>query len=961
MQIEKLLEKKENRSNNNFFINNFFSKKNKGRSNETILTNDQVNLVNGKFHISNLQENQFISEMNVVAIAKNFASLIKEQQLENVTIFIGTDNVNINKVYANIAARVLSENNFNVEILSKNNLPFNLNFICNSKWDFKIIFNVSELDAQFSQIHFLDVNDLDIKRVWLMKLFAAVRNINNFANQIPKSEAKLNISNVDSDYKTKMITKFKNLNIGKTKISINFANVNNLNFYQNLLNESNLNYELINYKNKTINNAAESKFFKKQQLKSMFKHYDLNFLIDTYGQGINVAAKNKSIYKFFKTDEIAALYLNYLLESGQLNKINKNKIFVAKSILCGSLTEEIAFANQIKVLNFLDYDEVIKKEIAEKKRAIFTYDEKNRFTTLNGDKHDFDALNFLIELLKMYDFYKQNQLTLFEALNKINKKYSKYFYTLKTYDFNDENAFKFLQRISSQNTLGKYKIQRIQHFVSDKLNSQEIVIQLNLEQNIKVLLKYSKTLSQIEIMCETVGPVDDLNQLIINENNVINAILELKEDYKNKKFSFWNIFKYLTFIGLFIGIFVFLFYSVYNVKTEAVSNPNIGQIFNLIWQTITYNTAAKWSFILLVASFLITILFNSLILKRLLQIQKEKVNFGHIILANIVGVVAQNITPKAIGGDIATYWFLRRQGINRSKLISAIIVNTFMWQIVNIILVVFFVPIGIYYYQEILTDFTNRKTIIFLIMLILGLTIDTIAATFFLVLTMSKKIQDGFLNGITWFLEWLPFVFIYNPEAKKAKYIYEFYQIRQGLKTCFKNVFSFIEILFYKGVVWVLAPITFVAKSANIVQSDLQGGWYFNILISTLLIKSANSISPTPGGIGTNDFISQYIFKSVFKANPEIGLNKAAESSSILTAISTIATVVIPTIIGLIFLIIVFIGEKRIDAHKQKRKIESLIRNDNSLETQKIKTRFYPISITFASVFLIGLTLWFLI
>ncbi|TNK88784.1 phosphoglucomutase, partial [Mycoplasmopsis pullorum] len=141
-----------------------------------------------------------------------------------------------------------------------------------------------------------------------------------------------------------------------------------------------------------------------------------------------------------------------------------------------------------------------------------------------------------------------------------------------------------------------------------------------------------------------------------------------------------QIFKYFFFILIFIGIFVFLFFSVYNIdKSGRIGNTNISKTLSTLWRVVNMDIYTRAGFAFICLYFLIVVFFNSLIIKKAIHVQNEKAKFLDIFIANVLGIVAQNITPKSIGGDIATYWYLKKRGVKNSTLLSAIIVNTFFW------------------------------------------------------------------------------------------------------------------------------------------------------------------------------------------------------------------------------------------------------------------------------------------
>lgn len=56
--------------------------------------------------------------------------------------------------------------------------------------------------------------------------------------------------------------------------------------------------------------------------------------------------------------------------------------------------------------------------------------------------------------------------------------------------------------------------------------------------------------------------------MVVRNNEMLEGLLELKEENTISKFSVKSVVKYLAYSLFLIGIIIFLFYSVYNLKDE---------------------------------------------------------------------------------------------------------------------------------------------------------------------------------------------------------------------------------------------------------------------------------------------------------------------------------------------------------------------------------------------------------
>lgn len=69
---------------------------------------------------------------------------------------------------------------------------------------------------------------------------------------------------------------------------------------------------------------------------------------------------------------------------------------------------------------------------------------------------------------------------------------------------------------------------------------------------------------------------------------------------------------------------------------------------------------------------LISVVFNAIFIKRAAEKQGETISLKHLIVGIIIGILFTNITPLPVGGELVTYWYLRKQGVKQSVLIVAI-------------------------------------------------------------------------------------------------------------------------------------------------------------------------------------------------------------------------------------------------------------------------------------------------
>ncbi|TNK85245.1 lysylphosphatidylglycerol synthase transmembrane domain-containing protein, partial [Mycoplasmopsis pullorum] len=782
-----------------------------------------------------------------------------------------------------------------------------------------------------------------------------VKELSNFDYlnfDIPRNSIDWNYDISYIKYQSHLISKYELLYDKEINFLFSFTNKDD--YIKGIFSNLSFKYDEIQ-NNKRIDNASDFKYFKKNKIYSFLKKYDATFIFNKNKTGFNFSPKEKSVYKFLKTDEIAILYLDYLLNEKKI-KLNPNS-YIVKSVKTSTLINQFAQRNNIRVLEYTS-EWNLKQIINEngQKNLIFAFNDENEFIPYDSFTNWFDSIQFTLDLIDMIWVYKKNNLTLIDKLLNIKRNYDWTIFTKKSIEIDYESAIEFLRKIKNAKFFGDEKIVNLIEY-EDFQSTKDHLMKITFLNGNYQIISYSHLKQKIEILTNVVQKNKEDNSeinAIIKEKYLNESVLDFMNKTGNKKNMTKQIFKYFFFILIFIGIFVFLFFSVYNIdKSGRIGNTNISKTLSTLWRVVNMDIYTRAGFAFICLYFLIVVFFNSLIIKKAIHVQNEKAKFLDIFIANVLGIVAQNITPKSIGGDIATYWYLKKRGVKNSTLLSAIIVNTFFWQIVNILLVLIFVPIGIYFYWDFFKKM-NNETVWFLTFLVLGLVLDTAVATIFLVVSMNLYLQRKFLSFVIWLIEWLPITGSFDTRLIYTKYKYEFYQIKHGLNLIFKKKILFPELLFYKFVVWLIWPAAIFAKSAHLLQNNLIGGWYFNMTSSSILIKSANSISITPGGTGTADYFAKMIYKEILLSSPHFGLDNPSKSAAALTAISTLGLIAIPTLISTLLLIIVFCTDNHLKKKELKYRNQQLLDN-NIIFKKRPKSYLQPIIYFIFFILLFGL------
>ncbi|MFZ8224446.1 lysylphosphatidylglycerol synthase domain-containing protein [Mycoplasmopsis bovis] len=976
---------KESSLNNNYSYSIWKSNSNKSIDRINDAFSGNIKAIGNKITADLEMGTIYLNEYTIVAIAKAFYNnFLAEQQ--NKKVFLSSDNSESSNLLLEVFASELraqnvtiirADNSSSIPVVYKSFIALKEN--CDTFVSFQnplgnnkraqILFNYSDGSA-FSKSD-------------MQKIISYIESVDYLNINLPTLDNNYRLSDVINEYIEQIHKRYagnKFLSNMSIPFGIDVSRYLNRDFYVDNLKYFNLPFFTVNRaKNANFYYANRHNYLERVNWKGIGKGSKANFIINEEGTGLNFSIKHKSVFKYFKPDEIAAIYLNFLInDDPEFDKKTLQNAFIAKNYFSGDLTRSIARENNIEVFEFVNRSNVWKY-ISENsdKNLIMAFTSSSEFVANNRLTNSFDANLFFLEMLRMINFYKhEKNQNLFEVLNGIYKKYKRHHLTIHTYEIELDGAVRFFERIKLTSKFGSnLLITRVQKIENDNNIESNSLYKISFRNREYAYIHYNQQAKAITFYCNTIERSSEQNgetMMVVRNNEMLEGLLELKEENTISKFSVKSFLKYLAYSLFLIAIIIFLFYSVYNLKDEFGTNSGgPSEVFRAFYKKLYVKNdiaefarptnagyIARASFVFLSFGAFIWSIFQALIFKRVITLQGDKVKWRDIFVGTIIGIVVQTITPKSIGGDIATYWYLRRRNIPRASLMSAIVVNSFIWQLGNIISTAIFVPIGISTFSNFFVS-SNPSSITFIVMLVLGLIFDTSWTTILLVITLNKKLQRFSLKALIAIIEILPFVKSYDSFAIKAKFEYELFNINKCIRKTFKNPYYFFELILLKFVPSLLTFNAFQAHALGIVKPDVPHGYYWNLTIQSTMIRVANSISFTPGGTGTADYLYKVLIKESIQPTAYDGASAFA-NSSIMTALNTLGFVVIGTLVSAIILILVYIGEKRQDHYRKKNKNHKLLATNSSNSNIKTKSIYYKIVFPIVLISLVALSLTFI-
>ena len=651
---------------------------------------------------------------------------------------------------------------------------------------------------------------------------------------------------------------------------------------------------------------------------------DIIVLTDPDADRIGVVVKHKRRFKYLNGNQVAALYLNYKLTNMKIHgEIPKNS-YIVKSNVSSDLPTKIAKKFGVKVyethVGFKNIAEIIEKK--QNENFIFGFEESFGFLIDPNISRDKDAIQGLVAITEMANYYKTQGMDLFSQLLQLYSQFNFHRSITLSRQMSIDQRERFFARILKLKKIGGKRIVKIEDYRNGLYNLPKTnMVKLYLEDSGWIAIRPSGTEPKVKFYYNLYG--ENAKKVVIIEQSIKNDIEGLTEEDLNVKISKKTIFKFMFFLAILLMIMVILLFTVYHLKDDEHGTITI---FIKMWYAMTNisRTRKIWILILVLTPF-IQLLPSAMFVKRAMQSLGEKLSFRHAFISTLIAISISAVTPFATGGAIASYWYLRKKGHNRDTLLSAFLMNSLIYQFTMVIRTFLFVPLGFWIFKGVYFSGSAESTSI-LVLTMIGFLFDCFSTIMLGLLTMHKRIQNSLINSAIVFLEWAPIVSLPDPLSKLAKYEHEFYLFRNGMKKMAKNKWLMLELLGYESINIFYSGYLFAALAIG-ETNPLAGGTYFDFLTGTNLLRSANNMIPTPGGSGTTEFMSQEIFRTIFG-----GVNK----STVFTALVRFWTYIFPLCVSGCMLFLIYLNEQINYRISLEQKNNLLIYK----KTKKLKNKF---------------------
>lgn len=884
-----------------------------------------------------------INEYTITNIAQSFIKGIQKANNINIAdtngILIFDDNSYNSRLYSNIIARVFSQAKIKTHFVNQSeDLPFTMvNYMIDKNNLFGAIC-ISKMPntKEILQIDFFKKDGYQLNTKEILAINFAMNQTNYLSLDLPHEIVSYRTHQIQNQYLHQVMNDAEYDKINHDiKFTVDFSHHQSRNFYSTILEKMKLKHSVVERKLfKSKSNVNNAKSLNNALLKAKTNKSEVAFVIGHNDRNINIAIKHRHHFRYLSNGEVASLFLIYQ------NLIKQKKYSICKSYKVGGLVQEIA-----KKFNYdyVEYDDSDNKIPNNDYDLLVSTNQK--YYCRSFGYAEYDAFLFMLNFLKIYSFFQQNKLKIVEILEKKEKELLFYHSAYRSEFISHDMAHRFFKRLKSLDRIADKKVLKFEDIAIRSTDANNKIVRVKLENNVDLIYTYS-VISQTLSTNLNIKSIKNqsIDEMMAVERDVLDSASDYKENVEFRKPSAFSYVKYFFYFSLLVGVFLFLFMSVWKLDNTA-SNNGTWILFNNINRMIFQSQLTRWTFISILLLNIFNVIVSGILTMRTMNYQGHKIKLRHTIIASFLGIVVQNITPKSIGGEIAFYWYLRRKGYDKPALLASTVASGVVWQISNFLMTLIFVPVGMFIFRDKFSTM-NAETITFIVFLVLGLVTDTGVAVFVFIVSLSKKTQKFIVTKTISLFQWFPLTNVYDERTKIAKYIYDFAQVRNGILIVFNKWWKVLELIFYRFTPWMISGIAFFLISfhfngQSILNNNLSGGTYINVISALSLSRIANAVSITPGGSGSYEAFAKSLFTTLFR--DDLPGNTANNWAVYTTAINSLGTLIIPTAISAILFVNIWVGEKLLDKKQKQQKNRQLI-NNSETTIIPVKSLFYRIS-----------------
>lgn len=881
-----------------------------------------------------------INEFTSMAVAKAYAHFLKlKNKNKKIRVVIGHDNRHNAKLFTDAVGNVLVNEGIEVFIYENNELqptPFISYTIREMKLDGGVIITASHNPKEYNGIKVYDNKGGQLMPEDTKIIQDEMAKIDPLSIEVKKSDFAIVPNGVFNSYVEKIlnirIMPEMHMNLVSTftpqhgtsrvlaPLILEKMGVKNYNVEEQMVEDP-------EFSATKSSNPEDAKSLNSAIKLSRKMNADVAYTTDPDADRFSLAAKHKRRYKYFNGNQIAALYLDFLLTHSKT--IDKKNSYIVTTIVSGRMAQMIAEKHGVEVrltnVGFKNIADIIENE--KKKTFILGYEESYGFLIDSNICRDKDSLQAIVAVSEMVNYYKANGKTLYSRMKELYSEYGLIRSIQVSKKMKAQAAKKMMDGATEIKEVLGDKVAYIEDYRDNTFHNipKTKMVKVVLESGTWFAIRPSGTEPKTKIYIQACAKKDDdFGDLVFKEKTIENMLSDYSEIIEDKKFSIKKILKYTLLLALFAAMMVFIIQIIYNTS----SSDNIGETAMSYYHTSVFRGDKALVLYATLGLNLIEDYISRYILYKRVNV---KLPFRHYFVAWMMSKTMVALTPLGIGGEGLEYWYLRKKGIPRGPLVSAIFATTLLWQIQFVISSVVLFGFGYKTYFALLFKNDDPQMFAASMLFIIGLVWSLFATFMISTLSLSKRIQTFIITKSVKILEWLPLVTVDDPGRITSGYLYELKMMRKGFKEIITDKKSLISIFLIKNIKLFINFNAIYMLAVGAVNADMPNG-YISMLVANDIVSTANSFAITPGGAGTSEWLSIVIKEYVY--NGQILGQSFGTGADIQAIADVLAKFIVGwPILGASMLVIgnVIWGEQKLTKHLEKNNGKKFIFYRNSL------------------------------
>ncbi|XP_023210746.1 uncharacterized protein LOC111613624 [Centruroides sculpturatus] len=317
------------------------------------------------------------------------------------------------------------------------------------------------------------------------------------------------------------------------------------------------------------------------------KKADLVVVTDPDADRLGVVVKYKHRFKYLNGNQVAALYLDYLINQLKLSGQLPKRGYIIKTTVSGQLPVQIARRAGLKVyethVGFKNIAEKIESLSQTNQQFVFAYEESYGFLLNPSVSRDKDALQALVGVVEMANYYKTQGTNLYERLLELFKMHGIHRSIVMSKVLTPSAQAKLFTRIKKVRKIAGLKVvESVDYNIGRHSLPNQNMLKITLSNGTWFAIRPSGTEPKVKIYIQTIGTTEqELVDIVTTEKTISNLIEDNIESPIATKIKASSVIRYGLFIAVIAALLAIVFLYVY----KGARNRTVFDVAHLVFSS----------------------------------------------------------------------------------------------------------------------------------------------------------------------------------------------------------------------------------------------------------------------------------------------------------------------------------------------------------------------------------------